>query len=562
MDRHEKKRVYVAHVEHTCYFGAFPPESHPQMDAMRGKMRQNTVIREAISNQGGRRGSNLRLGSLSVTPSLSSPKPVDIVWVSDRPQRPTNKAFILGVKYTACPRRDGPEDWGWIAVLLLDEFVWLFNFCGTDIELSPVFLVLAVVEEDSAVLFINEVQVDDAVKTHLGQEVRIKPYEVNKECGVGPRPRSTEPKPVYLSGTTKGKGRERKKKGMILLEVSADDHIAYDLGNAPLAKVPAVAVMSRRESDTSETVELLRQGRLPTVNGARLAPEGLKSTAGCRIKRFEIDVGKQQIWSGVFPRQDAVLLARGYLWLIQHSKVQWKNVTNRLTIRSSARTPSNPDTGERNPPPFVLLEVRTDEGRLFPVKSRYKDDRVKVLSAIPPHLLYFKKMAYHAEAQVRGLGEDLREHTDAIRGRMDLIQGCMDVIGEQIDVIQQQMGPFNPINYGIAICATTDSDEKRAITLPVVLQHIAADSTIFPTGMTACRISQAHVGAYVSSVPAPFWSTGTHQFVEIREHIECYGRAVWVHGTGHGFGHNFLDVHEDEALANTAGTGYDLQVRV
>jgi Xaa-Pro aminopeptidase len=32
------------------------------------------------------------------------------------------------------------------------------------------------VEQDSAVLFIDEAQVDDAVKAHLGQEVLAKPY--------------------------------------------------------------------------------------------------------------------------------------------------------------------------------------------------------------------------------------------------------------------------------------------------------------------------------------------------------------------------------------------------
>lgn len=32
-------------------------------------------------------------------------------------------------------------------------------------------------ERDSAVLFINKTQIDDAVITHLGQDVEIKPYE-------------------------------------------------------------------------------------------------------------------------------------------------------------------------------------------------------------------------------------------------------------------------------------------------------------------------------------------------------------------------------------------------
>lgn len=45
------------------------------------------------------------------------------------------------------------------------------------ISISTVFFAYAVVTRDSAVLFINEMQVDDEVKAHLGQEVLIQPYE-------------------------------------------------------------------------------------------------------------------------------------------------------------------------------------------------------------------------------------------------------------------------------------------------------------------------------------------------------------------------------------------------
>ncbi|KIJ15075.1 hypothetical protein PAXINDRAFT_99624 [Paxillus involutus ATCC 200175] len=110
--------------------------------------------------------------------------PVAIVWASDRPQRPKNKDLALDVDYSGetlnttlqgvreemaigkCGRDGGH---------LLHEAAWLFNLRGTNIDFNPVF-VYAVVEQDSAVLFIDEAQVDDAVKAHLGQEVLAKPY--------------------------------------------------------------------------------------------------------------------------------------------------------------------------------------------------------------------------------------------------------------------------------------------------------------------------------------------------------------------------------------------------
>lgn len=80
-----------------------------------------------------------------------------------------------------------------LAVTLLDEVAWLFNLRGTDIDFNPgrhltvsllerigsnaaVFFAYAVVKHDSAVLFIDKMQVDDAVLSHLGQDVEIRPY--------------------------------------------------------------------------------------------------------------------------------------------------------------------------------------------------------------------------------------------------------------------------------------------------------------------------------------------------------------------------------------------------
>ena len=77
---------------------------------------------------------------------------------------------------------------------LLDEVAWLFNLRGTDIDFNPgrhlpslvwgmhdshgaVFFAYAVVKHDSAVLFVDKTQVDDAVLAHLGQDVEVRPYD-------------------------------------------------------------------------------------------------------------------------------------------------------------------------------------------------------------------------------------------------------------------------------------------------------------------------------------------------------------------------------------------------
>ncbi|KAF8120222.1 peptidase M24, structural domain-containing protein [Boletus edulis] len=115
-----------------------------------------------------------------------SQNPVDVVWGSERPQRPKNPIFALDVKYSGESLRSkldrarqelAKKNAVALAVTLLDEVAWLFNLRGTDIDFNPVFFAYAVVKQDSAVLFINKTQVDDAVTAHLGQDVEVRPYE-------------------------------------------------------------------------------------------------------------------------------------------------------------------------------------------------------------------------------------------------------------------------------------------------------------------------------------------------------------------------------------------------
>lgn len=59
----------------------------------------------------------------------------------------------------------------------LDTIAWTFNMRGKDIEFNPVFISYAVITSDEAHLFIDEKKVTNDVKDHLGDLVKIHPYQ-------------------------------------------------------------------------------------------------------------------------------------------------------------------------------------------------------------------------------------------------------------------------------------------------------------------------------------------------------------------------------------------------
>lgn len=81
-----------------------------------------------------------------------------------------------------------------LVVNMLDEVAWLFNLRGSDVDFNPgklccclaltaaslipvVFYAYAVLTFDKTVLFIDNTQVDDGIRAHLGDSVEIQPYE-------------------------------------------------------------------------------------------------------------------------------------------------------------------------------------------------------------------------------------------------------------------------------------------------------------------------------------------------------------------------------------------------
>ncbi|KAH7924378.1 Creatinase/aminopeptidase [Leucogyrophana mollusca] len=112
--------------------------------------------------------------------------PVDVVWGTERPERPKNQVFSLDVKFageSAQTKLDrlreemAKKNAAAMVVTMLDEVAWLFNLRGSDIDFNPVFFAYALVTPDSAVLFVDEGQIDDEVRTSLGSAVEIRSYE-------------------------------------------------------------------------------------------------------------------------------------------------------------------------------------------------------------------------------------------------------------------------------------------------------------------------------------------------------------------------------------------------
>ena len=60
---------------------------------------------------------------------------------------------------------------------MLDEVAWLLNLRGDDVPFNPVFFAFAVVTLDACTLYVNESQLTDEVRAHLGSAVQIRPYD-------------------------------------------------------------------------------------------------------------------------------------------------------------------------------------------------------------------------------------------------------------------------------------------------------------------------------------------------------------------------------------------------
>jgi Xaa-Pro aminopeptidase len=112
---------------------------------------------------------------------------VDIVWGSDRPQRPDNPVKLLEQRYAGKEisakleelrkELDKKKSSGFV-VSMLDEIAWLFNLRGSDIPYNPVFFSYATVTSTTATLYINSSKLSiDAKKYLMDNGISLRPYE-------------------------------------------------------------------------------------------------------------------------------------------------------------------------------------------------------------------------------------------------------------------------------------------------------------------------------------------------------------------------------------------------
>ena len=110
--------------------------------------------------------------------------PIDAVW-ADQPPPPAAPAVVHELAFRRrIPRRQArpgpppssPKDAIDAAVLTgPDSIAWLLNIRGGDVPNTPLVLAFALLYADGRVdLFVDDAKLDDAVRTHLGGEVRVR----------------------------------------------------------------------------------------------------------------------------------------------------------------------------------------------------------------------------------------------------------------------------------------------------------------------------------------------------------------------------------------------------
>ncbi|KAL8971366.1 MAG: hypothetical protein Q9183_001085, partial [Haloplaca sp. 2 TL-2023] len=111
---------------------------------------------------------------------------VDLVWGDQRPSRPNEKASVLDIKYAGKKFEEKIQDvrkelekkkGAGLIISMLDEVAWLFNLRGNDIPYNPVFFSYAAITPTTATLYIDARKLTSDLTAHLGDHVRIRPYE-------------------------------------------------------------------------------------------------------------------------------------------------------------------------------------------------------------------------------------------------------------------------------------------------------------------------------------------------------------------------------------------------
>ncbi|MDR2824883.1 MAG: aminopeptidase P family protein [Prevotellaceae bacterium] len=107
------------------------------------------------------------------------------IW-TDRPSLPENPFFVYDIKYAGQSTDDklaavraelAKAHANVFVVSSLDDVAWLFNIRGNDVSFNPLTIAYALVEEESATLFIDEKKITPETAVYLKSEkIDVKPY--------------------------------------------------------------------------------------------------------------------------------------------------------------------------------------------------------------------------------------------------------------------------------------------------------------------------------------------------------------------------------------------------
>jgi Xaa-Pro aminopeptidase len=101
--------------------------------------------------------------------------PIDEIW-KDRPPLPLNQIYEHDIKYAGKSRAEklaqvrkimaesGAENH---FLSTLDDIAWLFNLRGSDVDFNPVFYAFALIQQNTASLFIDKAKVSEALRIRL-----------------------------------------------------------------------------------------------------------------------------------------------------------------------------------------------------------------------------------------------------------------------------------------------------------------------------------------------------------------------------------------------------------
>ncbi len=124
----------------------------------------------------------------SVGASLQDlPQIIDDVWGEDRPALPATPVWTLDVKYSGRTAKEklailrgklAEKTCTAMVITRLDSIAWLLNLRASDVEDTPYALAFCYVDEEHAVLFLDESRVPQSVKEELGRaKVELRAYE-------------------------------------------------------------------------------------------------------------------------------------------------------------------------------------------------------------------------------------------------------------------------------------------------------------------------------------------------------------------------------------------------